>query len=90
MLGITTYNGDIVVANTAVVIADVKEQVAENVIVANPAEYKETPKLGMSITKLLNGIPDEFYFNRLKIQLKTQHLTGKVVSISDTEINIEL
>lgn len=90
MLGIKTESGDIQISNGKFLIEDINEQIVENIITANPGDYKEKPMLGMSIYTLLNGIVDEFFPGRLKSQLITQHVTVKSLFISDSEINIEV
>lgn len=91
MIGILIQDGDIQVSAFALVLGNIDEQIAEGVIVANPGDFKETPKLGIGIYNYAGAnTPDEFFKGNLKDQLKTQHLLPKSITISETEINVEL
>jgi len=91
MIGILIDNtGDLQVSNGALVLGDVDEQICQFVMLANPGDFKESPTLGKNVYNLLNGVPDEFYKGDLKTHLKTQHLNPKSITISETEINVDL
>lgn len=90
MNGILIENGDLVLSGGSMSIGNVDEQLVEFVMVAAPGELKETPSLGMNIRTMLNGVVDPFFVGRLKTQLKTQHLDPKLVTISETDITVEV
>ncbi|MHB9003523.1 MAG: hypothetical protein ACYC6C_05605 [Coriobacteriia bacterium] len=91
MIGILIDDtGDLQVNNGSLVLGNIDEQIAQMVVVANPGDIKESPMLGKSIDMLINGSPDEFWKMDLITQLKTQHLNPKKVTITETEINVDL
>lgn len=81
---------DLEVESGTLQLGNVDEQIAEGIIIANPGDFRETPRLGKSIYMMLNGIADEFWKNDLKDQLKTQKIQLKGISINETEITIDL
>lgn len=90
MHGIIIENGDIVVSNGSMLVAEVNSQIAEVMMLLSPGSLKETPLLGINITNMLSGNVDPMLVGQIKTQLKTQHITTKVVTVDETGVNIEI
>ena len=82
--------GDFMLFNSGLLIDNIDEQIVECVMITVPGELKESPMLGMNIKTMLCGNVDPMFTGELKAQLKTQHLTAKKISISETEIGVEI
>ena len=82
--------GDITLSGGSLAVAKVDEQIVQFIMLAVPGELKETPTMGMNVADMICGTIDPFFVGKLRTQLKTQHITAKRITVSTTEIYVEL
>jgi len=82
--------GDIIVANGSMSIGDVDEQIVQFVMAGVPGDFKESPTLGVNVQCMLGGNVDTLFQGRIKEQIKSQHLKVIKVTVSETEIYVEV
>ena len=83
-------SGDFMVSGGTLLVDNVDEQIVECVMISVPGELKEIPMIGMNLKNMICGLVDPMFPGALKAQLATQHLTAKKITVSETEINVEL
>jgi len=83
-------DGDLKIAGGSLQLGDVRLQVAEMVILSSTGEMKHAPVLGGNMIDSVNGSVDGFQVNRLKQMLKADGIDVKKLTVSGSNIFIEL
>jgi len=83
MQGIITdpENGDLLIKDGQIAVGTIDDQCIEQILMSNRGEYKEYPLIGGEIVKMLHGVENRFWANRIRNMCSAMGLRIKRVSV---------
>lgn len=92
MKGIQTNpQGDLLIQNGSLTIADTSEQNAQMIVCAEKGEFKEYPQLGVGITRYLKSVGREREMLReIKVQLSFDGVKNPKISFDNGQLKIDV